>query len=143
VYVNGGFICLQAASKIAHFHRRIVKLASSMHAERSCDFGFRMTSGASSPSGLDDVYEEGADVSTSRVLNAWIKRADAYQQRAALGEKRCWFSFRLAWRLLLLCFESGLETCRFEMRLELVGREWIRSQIFGHGAGPNRGCASK
>lgn len=94
MYVNGGFICLQAASKIAHFHRRIVKLASSMHAERSCDFGFRMTSGASSPSGLDDVYEEGADVSTSRVLNAWIKRADAYQQRAALGEKRYWSPFR-------------------------------------------------
>ncbi|GAQ89749.1 hypothetical protein KFL_005580010 [Klebsormidium nitens] len=88
VYVNGGFICLQAASKIAHFHRRIVKLASSMHAERSCDFGFRMASspaGLSSPGGLEELAEEGGGESqTAKMLQAWIRRADAYQQRAAL-----------------------------------------------------------
>ncbi|KAL3680072.1 hypothetical protein R1sor_023028 [Riccia sorocarpa] len=81
VNLTGAWLCLKSASKIAHLHRRIVKKASCIHAERT--LGCRAVT-ASLSKVSDDASENQDTKLILERLDLYCQRQDSYARRAAL-----------------------------------------------------------
>lgn len=81
VNLTGAWLCLRSASKIAHLHRRIVKRASFIHAERT--LGMLPVSSPAMPKISEDGGEYPSKVLLER-LEQYCQRQDACARRAAL-----------------------------------------------------------
>ncbi|GLJ20392.1 hypothetical protein SUGI_0370480 [Cryptomeria japonica] len=74
VNLTGIGLCLKSASKISHLHRRIVKLASSMHAKST----FAASKGYILSAGKDETFE------FQEKMEYFCQVQDAWSQRSAL-----------------------------------------------------------
>ncbi|KAL2612961.1 hypothetical protein R1flu_024653 [Riccia fluitans] len=80
VNLTGAWLCLRSASKIAHLHRRIVKRASCIHAERT--LGCHPVASPTLSTDLDGASE--SQDSKLKRIELYCQRQDSYARRAAL-----------------------------------------------------------